>query len=417
MNQAPDNNLEMLKSLSNSLASGVSNAGLEAKRANEQFEALRYSKGLVDETLKILGDGKGSIYCETAQFTIFPTGSMVIPMCEQYEASALGSDKSFYANQIQSTIQAGVSALIADSSPETLMGLESLRQMLFTHNEKLLSLEDRLSSRLKPYAEYLETILRGALTSYRDAGNPLRFSNTGNALRELLREFLDVVAPDTDVKKAPWFIPDKTSNNGVTRRHRIDYAIFNNLTKDKFPKTFSEQTDEIATKLLKHIGTLSALTHVTEKVLGKSYLDAAPLFADVMQHFLLLVSAIEARRALIEEKIVIDILSHFHNIFTSDFFADLDCLSTHTYPQGASNVEIDDLTFDEKWVEFSGHGSVECELQYGSDGDVRNGDGLEWSDSFPFTFSGKAPIDDLTRIEIDTESISIDTSSYDDDSD
>lgn len=402
----------MLKSLSSHLAAGVNSAELEAKRSKEQLDALLYSKGLVDESLKIFGYSSGSLYRSAAQSTIFPTGSMAIPMCEQFRVSPPGSGRSFYSDQIQSTIQSGVSALIAASAPETQAGLDSLKQMLSTHNEELQSLEERLCSRLGPYSEHLETILRGALASYRDAGNSLRFVNAGTALRELLREFLGEVAPDTEVKKAPWFVPAKDASGGVTRRHRIDYAIFKNLTQEKFPKTFSEQADEIASALLKDIGKLSALTHVTEDVLEKSYTEAAPLFAAVMQRFILLVSAIETAKLLIEQDIAVDIQSHLDDIFTGDFFDELDCLSSHTRPQGASDVEVGELTFDEEWIEFSGTGSVDCDLQWGSDGDVSRGDGAESSASFPFKFSGRAPIGDPSKIEIDRESISVDTSSF-----
>ena len=412
MDQNSDPNLEMLKSLSSHLASGVNSAALEVKRSKEQLEALLYSKGLVDESLKLFSSSSSSLYQSAAQSTIFTTSSMAIPICEQFKASPPGSGRSFYSDQIQSTIQAGVSALIAASPSKSQTGLASLRQMLSTHNAELLSLEERLGSRLAPYSKHLETILRGALESYRDAGNSLRFVYASTALRELLREFLADVAPDDDVKNAPWFVADNTSKSGVTRRHRIDYAIFKNLTLDKFPQTFSEQADKIASQLLKHIDKLSSLTHVTAKVLGKNYPDAAPLFASLMQQFILLVCAIETSTILIEQDIATDIQTHLDDIFTGDFFNELDCLSSHTRPQGASDVEVSKLTFNEEWIEFSGTGSVDCDLQWGSDGDVERGDGLESSDSYPFTFSGRVPIGDISRIEIDKSSIEINTNSF-----
>ncbi len=184
-----------------------------------------------------------------------------------------------------------------------------------------------------------------------------------------------------------------------------------NLTEDKFPKEFANQADEMASELLKDIGKLSSFTHVTEQVLDKSYYDAAPLFAAVMQRFILLVAAIESARLLAEKDIAAEIQSNLDSIFVEDFFDELDCLSTHTRPQGAADVEVDSVTFDESWIEFSGTGTVECDLQWGSDGDVARGDGVESSDSYPFKFSGRAPIGDLSRIEIDRNSIEIDTSS------
>lgn len=405
-----DSNFEILKTLSISLGQNIRVAEYEVKQSKEQLDALLYSKGLVDDSISKIG-GTGS-YLQPAQMTIGPTGSMVLPISQQFNQTAPGSGRSFICDQIQTSISAAVSAFITAVPAAQQGDLAPLRNKLETHNEELLSLEARLSSRIGAYSGHLQKILEGALNSYRDAGNPLRYVNTGNGLRELFREFLGEVAPDDEVKKAPWFVPDKTSKNGVTRRHRIDYAVFGNLVPGNFPKTFADQADGLAENLPKDIGELSAFTHVTAKILAKNYDKSAPLFAAVMQRFILLVSAIESAKMFIEKDVAYEIQKHLDDVFTGDFFDELDCLSSHTRPQGASDVELSEVTFDEEWIEFTGSGSVDCDLQWGSDGDVRRGDGAESSKSFPFTFSGKAPIGDLTRIEVDRSSISINTSSF-----
>ena len=410
MSQSSDPNLEILKLLSVNLKSSINVAEHEARRSNEQLDALLFTKGLVDESVKILTSGTMPVI--PFPVALSSSSSIALPMCGRFNATPPGSGRSLICDQIQSSILSGVSSFVAANPMQIKSGLAPLTAMLTTHGEELVSLEERLSERFAKYSGHLQTILRGALKSYGNAGNELRFTNTGNALRELLREFLEVIATDAEIKQANWFAADRTSKNGVTRRHRIDYAIFKNLTPDKFPKTFAEQASTIASELLEDIGKLSALTHVTEAVLEKVYTETAPLFQAVMQRFLLLVSAIETSRILVDEDIAVEIQSHLDDIFTADFFDALDVLSTHTRPQGASDVEVDDVTFDENWIEFSGSGSVDCDLQYGSDGDVERGDGVESSDSFPFTFSGRVPIGNPSKIEIDKESISLDTSSF-----
>ena len=410
MNPDHDANLEALSALSLSLNSSITVASHEAKRSVEQLDSLLFSKGLVDQSIKILGSGE-SIKLNFP-VALANSSSFTLPMCDQFNGTPPGSGRSFISEQIQTSILSGVSSLITENPAEIKGGLAPLVTMLKSHDEELLGLEERLGVRLIDYSGHLATILKGALQSYGDVGNKLRFTNAGNALRELLREFLEVVAPDAAVKKAPWFKSDDSAKNGVTRRHRMDYAIFINLTPEKFPKSFAGQADAIASDLVKDIGKLSALTHVTEEVLEKDYTDAAPLFAGVMQRFLLLLSAIETSRAITADDIAVEIQSHLDDIFTAEFFDDLDTLSTHTRPQGASDVEIDDVSFDENWIEFDGSGSVECDLQYGSDGDVERGDGVESSDSFPFRFSGRVPIGNLSKVEIDKKSIVIDTSSF-----
>jgi hypothetical protein len=410
MNPELDANLGILHSLSKNLSLSINLAEHEVRRSQGQLDSLIFSKGLVDESLNFLTSG--TMPAINLPVALSSSGGIALPMCEQFNLSPPGSGRSVISDQIQNSILSGVSAFVAANPAEIKVRLAPLATLLTSHNEELVSLEERLRERLSKYSMHLQDILKGALQSYQDAGNKLRFTNAGNALRELLREFLVDVAPDNEVKKAPWFVPEKTSKNGVTRRHRLDYAIFKNLTHEKFPGSFAGQADETATKLLKDIDGLSELVHVTEDVLQKDYTEAAPLFASVMQRFLNLISAIETSRMLVDQDIAVEIQSHFDDIFTSEFFDALDILSTHTRPQGASDVEIEDVTFDENWIEFTGKGSVDCDLQYGSDGDVERGDGVESSDSFPFTFSGRVSIGDLTKIEIDKESISINTESF-----
>jgi len=415
MTHLPNPNLDNLKSLSTALNAGIHNAQLEVKRSREQLDALQYSKSLVDESLSILTNNSGSAIQGMAHVTIFPSGSLALPICEHLLSLPPGGPRSNVCTQIQTTLQAGVSAFVSTvnlSPPQGMPNIDSLKQKLATHDAEIMSLEERLSIRLTEYSTHLVTILDGALNSFRDTGNALRYVNTGNGLRELHREFLAEVAPDDEVKKAPWFVPDKTSKNGVTRRHRIDYAIFKNLKQDQFPKAFAEQADATASSLLKDIGELSAYTHVTESILNKAYSDAAPLFASVMQQFLLLIAAIEGAKMLVEEDITTELQSHLDGVFTEDFFDELDCLSSHTRPQGASDIEILNVTFDEDTIRFDGSGSVDCDLQWGSDGDVRRGDGAESSASFPFKFSGKTPIGDPSQVKIERDSIIIDTSSF-----
>jgi hypothetical protein len=56
-------------------------------------------------------------------------------------------------------------------------------------------------------------------------------------------------------------------------------------------------------------------------------------------------------------------------------------------------------------------------MQFGSDGDCRRGDGLEWEDTFPFTFSGKSELSTPFTPAVERNDIEIDTSSFYDETD
>src|SRR4051812_17746941 len=129
MNPMGDPSFEMLKALSTSLGKNISVAEQEAKRSREQVDALLYSKGLVDESLQTIS-GSGAAFQPHAQITIYPTGSLVLPISEQFNRTAPGPDRSLICDQIQTSIQAGVSAFVAATPPEQQGDLAAVRKKL-----------------------------------------------------------------------------------------------------------------------------------------------------------------------------------------------------------------------------------------------------------------------------------------------
>jgi len=89
--------------------------------------------------------------------------------------------------------------------------------------------------------------------------------------------------------------------------------------------------------------------------------------------------------------------------------SELSELATHTRIDYVSDVEFGRVLVRKDEIELQGSAIVSLNLQYGSDGDVRRGDGLLSSESFAFTFHI------LLGLELEvTEvlSINLDTSDY-----
>ena len=103
---------------------------------------------------------------------------------------------------------------------------------------------------------------------------------------------------------------------------------------------------------------------------------------------------------------------YIQNYFIENIPSELDILSTHTCIIGLSDIELNDIDNDEEHISFECTGMIDCSLQYGSDGDCQRGDGLESSNSFPFSLTGNAEISNIQNISIDKENIDIDTSSF-----
>uniref|UniRef100_UPI0018E1BC55 pPIWI-associating nuclease domain-containing protein n=1 Tax=Vibrio splendidus TaxID=29497 RepID=UPI0018E1BC55 len=59
-----------------------------------------------------------------------------------------------------------------------------------------------------------------------------------------------------------------------------------------------------------------------------------------------------------------------------------------------------------------GVGIAHCELQWGSNSDLRNDIGATMSESYPYDFTLQAPLSNLTDLELAPEGLKIDTSSW-----
>jgi hypothetical protein len=276
------------------------------------------------------------------------------------------------------------------------------------HQKNLVELKKRLTQQ----PAHLQTILNGAEASFADASNPLRFSNTATGLRELLRELFASISPDATIKTCGWFTPDPSSGTGVTRRHRTLFAVYSYLDPQHFPTDFVSEIDTLASQISTQVGELSAFTHITKKSLATPEQTAIASFDSTLGLFVRLFEAIDSGREHLRDALQVELQERLSDIFTSDFFSELDILSTHTRPQDAEDIEVKIEDIGPENISFSGTGSVLCDLQYGSDGDCRRGDGLELSDSYPFTFSGEARTPNPREVTVERDDISVDTSSF-----
>src|SRR5690349_4241518 len=108
MSTTVDLNIQALRTLSKTLSTNIVTAELEARRSKEQLDSLLFSKELVDESIKTLISGSGISTCHVAaQHTLYPSGNMALPFCEEFNHTPDGSSRSLLASQIQTTIQGG----------------------------------------------------------------------------------------------------------------------------------------------------------------------------------------------------------------------------------------------------------------------------------------------------------------------
>lgn len=257
-------------------------------------------------------------------------------------------------------------------------------------------------------------LFEASLHNLDDSSNKLRFNNFAYSIRELTRHILARLAPDKNVIKTTWYRPIDTKRPDlITRKQRMQYSIQGGLSNGYVSDSLGIDVDEIGKKINETIDILSKYTHINPATFDIESNSVESMSIEVLESVVLLFQTIDECRAplttSLEEYIDRTIID---NLFY-DTIDSIDYLATHYIVDSYSVDEIKLLDLDDSIVYFKASGYVNVKLQYGSDGDMRRGDGMSMSESFPFTggFYGKI-IDKMTKFELETETFEVDTDSH-----
>jgi hypothetical protein len=242
--------------------------------------------------------------------------------------------------------------------------------------------------------------------------NPLRLNNFATNIRELSRLVLHNLAPDENVMGCSWYTEERNDEGKVTitRKQRMKYAAQAGLPDDFVKDTLHINVDNTATKFNKVINKLSSLTHISEKTFDTDEDDAHELAEKVLELFeelLLIVEDVRAEMHSALESGAQELLDE--EVFQSTI-QELSEVATH-YTVNYVHFEHFKLnSMNDKRLVFDVSGSVDCELQYGSDSDVARGDGLRSGTNFPLTCTVEADIN--SPLDIKVENLVVDNSSF-----
>lgn len=275
----------------------------------------------------------------------------------------------------------------------------------------------RLRSKFeKPIQETIasgfERDLLGAAFDNLDISGPLRFNNFSYALRELLRHVLHRLATDEKVKECSWFKPDKNSKGGITRAHRATYAIQGGLSDAFVSKKLGIDIAAVRSDLLSAIDVLNKHTHIEPSTFAISKTDIRRLATECLEATRYFMEQIIKCRSEVAAALADAIDQHLLNHAISETINSIDELATHHYIEDIYVEDIEVVDIGPKNIELKIDGTIECELQYGSGSDVRNGLGDVMSSSFPLranlTVQMERPLGKVATVE----RFSVDTSSF-----
>jgi hypothetical protein len=276
-------------------------------------------------------------------------------------------------------------------------------------------LNDQLAA-LKPKSidAFSESAITGAQHALADAANPLRLNFFSTAMRILFEHMIGTLAPVDQVVQTEWFVSERR-DNVPTRWQRIVFAIQGGL-KDAFVKdTLQIDIAPLRQKLIKAVDNLSKHVHGREDTIieGNGEQDAVASGAiEALGNFL---DTYHECRKTILDAIQEELDDAAVDTLITDTILEIDELATH---HSVDEVYVDTTSvrsIGAHFITYRASGTIAIGLQWGSNSDMRRGDGAEANLSFPFHFDIQVSLDDPLSMAFSETDYAVDVSSWRDD--
>lgn len=273
-------------------------------------------------------------------------------------------------------------------------------------------LQERLTSlKSKAPDAFSRLAIDGALHALADRTNPLRLNFFSSAMRVLFEHLMMSLAPVEQVTQCPWFSPQR--ENGLpTRWQSIIFAIQGGLT-DSFTKDkLGVDTAPLRKRLLSAIDKLSKHVHGrADTIVLEIDAQHVEAYAAIQAHNDFLEAYHECRSAIVGpiqqqlDDAAVDALIN-ETILEVDELATHHCLD-EVYVDHTSVKAIGPTT-----ITFRAEGSISVTLQWGSNSDLRRGDGAELGEFFPFYCDFEVPLEDPWDLSLAEPIYVVDTSDW-----
>ena len=268
------------------------------------------------------------------------------------------------------------------------------------------SLEEQIAA--LPLDDFSKLVVQGAMRVVADTENPIRLNLFAAAIRELFGHTLHRLAPDDAVTDCAWFEFEKDQTK-PTRRQRAKYATQGGLP-DEFIRDADVDVKHLHDAAIKAVDTLSKYTHVREGVIVQNAEEIDQFVRDALGAFVGLFGSFAECRSQIEAAVFEQVNDEAVSALLYETILGLDEIATH---HSIDEIWVDKVKIariDAQALQFEVSGSVTVQLQWGSNSDVRRGDGALMDNSFPFRVTMWSPVENVTAFE-DTDYL-VDTSSW-----
>lgn len=254
-------------------------------------------------------------------------------------------------------------------------------------------------------------IFNAGLLSLDQVANPLRLNHFATTLRELSRIVLKRLGPDAQIKCCGWYIQAQGEPE-ITRAQRINYAVQAGLLDGFVRNTLQLDVDKMRCDLLNAVNELSKYTHIEPVVFGITGPPLDAIVTESLEAFLAFLEMVDECRSAVETAVEDHAQQALHDELLSSTVNELDQLATHYYVEDTQIETVTVTSMDSSHIEFTVTGTVECQFQYGSSSDVRNGDGVVTADSYPLTCDFEALAASPMQVSVRGRTLKVDNDSF-----
>lgn len=268
--------------------------------------------------------------------------------------------------------------------------------------------------KLRPHlgTDFQGQLLDAAALSINALDNPLRLNNFSTAFRELVRHVFDHLAPDEEIKECAWYAPEPTSRTGVTRAHRVKFVIHGGIAPDYARDVLNINIDSERKRVVTAVDALSKFTHVNPATFGVPAGEVDARVADACSALQNVLETADFARQTLVAAIEYAVEKEVVHAVLQDTVASVDEIASHHFIDEVSLDSVHVLRIGASEIEFVAHGTLEVELQWGSNSDVRNDLGAVGNDSFPLTLRLVSPVTAPSDVEAVEGSLVVDTSNW-----
>ncbi|WP_137392504.1 hypothetical protein [Rhodoligotrophos defluvii] len=255
---------------------------------------------------------------------------------------------------------------------------------------------DALASRMVD--DFSRTVLQGALRVADDDKNPIRGNLFASAIRELLTHMLHELAPENEVKQCSWFNVE-TDDGRPTRAQRQRYVIQGGLSDRYVKDALQLDADDLRRQLGDSVKALHKATHLRPGSVVGDDRTVDALAQDALGSLVALLDAIDHCRLEMMMAVTEAVVDEATDEVLRETIQTIDELATH---HSIEEIYVDDVKtvrIDAHFVWYRATGTIGAELQWGSNSDLRRGDGATLNHSFPFICDIPAPVNDPGHFE------------------